>query len=89
MQLHLQAMRRYRPGPYEGRVVLFRVRAMSLFGAADPQMGWGKLARSGVSVKMIAGGHNNILEQPYVQSLAEKLSEELAATPQNNSSGAP
>ncbi len=88
MQLHLRAMRRYRPDPYEGRVVLFRVRAMPLLGAADPKMGWGKLARGGVVVKMIAGGHNNILEHPYVQSLAEKLSEELATTRQKNSSGA-
>ena len=89
MQVHLRAMRQYRPGPYDGRVTLFRVRAMSLLGAADPQMGWGKLARGGVIVKMIDGGHNTLLEQPYVRSLAEKLLEELAAARQNNQPGAP
>jgi amino acid adenylation domain-containing protein len=79
MQEHLRALRHYRPGPYRGRVVLLRVRAMSLFRTADPEMGWGKLAQGGVEVRMITGGHNTILEQPYVQSLAEQLAASLEA----------
>jgi amino acid adenylation domain-containing protein len=85
MQEHLRALRHYRPGPYRGRVVLFRVRAMSLFRTADPEMGWGKLAQGGVEVRMIAGGHNTILEQPYVQSLAEQLAASLEAAWQDSS----
>ncbi len=79
IQVHLRALRQYRPGPYRGRVTLLRVRAMSLFRAADPKMGWGKLAQGGVELRMIAGGHNTILEQPYVQSLAEQLAASLEA----------
>jgi amino acid adenylation domain-containing protein len=87
MQEHLRALRHYRPGPYRGRVTLFRVRAMSLFRAADPEMGWGKLAQGGVDVRMIAGGHNTILEQPFVQSLAEQLTVSLEAAQRDHRSG--
>ena len=85
MQVHFRALRQYRPGPYRGRVTLFRVRAMSLFRAADPKMGWGKLAQGGVEIRMIAGGHNTILEQPYVQSLAEQLTASLEAAQRDQS----
>jgi amino acid adenylation domain-containing protein len=77
MQVHLRATRQYHPGPYPGIVTLFRVRAMSLFRAADPEMGWGTLAQHGVEVRMIGGGHNTILEHPGVDSLAEHLSASL------------
>jgi thioesterase domain-containing protein/acyl carrier protein len=87
MREHLSALRRYRPGPYHGRVTLFRVRAMSLFRAADPDMGWGKLAEDGVDARMISGGHNTILEQPYVQSLAEQLTLCLEAAQRDNPPG--
>ncbi|MFN8598686.1 MAG: amino acid adenylation domain-containing protein [Anaerolineae bacterium] len=73
IEVHLRAMQDYTPRPFDGRVMLFRVRGMSLFRASDPQMGWGRLARGGVEIKMIEGGHNNILEVPYVESLAEQL----------------
>jgi amino acid adenylation domain-containing protein len=80
MELQLRAMSRYAPGTYEGRVTLFRVRGMSLFRASDPKMGWGKLAQGGVDVRMIAGGHNTILEQPHVRSLAAQLQASLLET---------
>jgi thioesterase domain-containing protein len=78
MEVQLRAMRHYAPNAYNGRITLFRVRGMSLFRAADPEMGWGRLAR-GVEIKMIAGGHNTILELPHVQSLAAQLKASLEA----------
>lgn len=74
---HLQALREYHPPPYGGRVTLFRVRALSLFRAADPAMGWGSLARGGVDIRIIPGAHHNILERPYVNELAKQLEKML------------
>jgi thioesterase domain-containing protein len=88
MELELHAMSRYSPAPYAGPVTLFRVRGMSLFHATDPEMGWGHLAGS-VEIRMIEGGHNTILEQPYVQSLAEQLTAGLAAARRTHQHGAP
>jgi len=70
-------MSHYAPSTYYGRVTLFRVRGMSLFRAGDPKMGWDHLVRGGVDVRIIAGGHNTILEQPHVQPLAAQLQASL------------
>jgi thioesterase domain-containing protein len=40
-------------------------------------MGWGRLAKEGVEVKMVPGAHHNMLEQPHVATLAAKLKESL------------
>ena len=88
MRVHLWALRRYRPDPYHGRVTIFRVRAMSFFRAADPEIGWGKLAQGGVEIRMIAGGHNTILDHPYVPSLAEQLTAGLEAARRDQQHGA-
>jgi thioesterase domain-containing protein/acyl carrier protein len=89
MQEHLRATRQYRPGPYSGVVTLFRVRAMSLFRAADPEMGWGALAKHGVDVRMIGGGHNTILEHPGVDSLADQLTDSLELARQQHKPAVP
>ncbi len=41
IESHLRAIQFYRPRPYPGRAALFRVRAMSLSRAYDPEFGWG------------------------------------------------
>lgn len=73
MVAHSRAIDQYRPSVYSGRVTLFRVKAMSLFRAHDPLMGWGAYAEDGVDVQMVAGAHYNILEHPNVQQLAAQL----------------
>jgi thioesterase domain-containing protein len=77
LAVHGQAIRDYYPQPYPGRVTLLRVRALSLFKSYDPQMGWGRVAKGGVEVQMIAGAHYNILESPYVRVLAARFKESL------------
>lgn len=77
MEIEIQAQMDYRPGPYPGSVVLFRIDRLSLLRADDPQMGWGKLASGGVRTCMIAGRHNNIMESPQVEILAAQLRESL------------
>lgn len=77
MQIEQKAEWIYVPGPIRGRVTLFRVQRLSLFRSFDLEMGWGRLARGGVEVKIIDGAHSNIIFPPHVASLAEKLGESL------------
>ena len=70
---HLEALRRYHPQVYDGRVTLFRVRALPLTLAYDPELGWGGLAAGGVEIVIVEGSHDNLLREPYAQSLAAEL----------------
>jgi thioesterase domain-containing protein len=75
--IHLRAIHEYEPQTYPGRVTLYRVQAMLLRRAYDPEYGWGRLAEGGVEIKKISGAHYNILERPYVESLADALGASL------------
>ncbi len=67
------ASKEYRPKIYPGRVTLFRAGVRSIAGAADYEMGWGKLANGGVDVREVPGDHVNMLVEPHVQILAQQL----------------
>ncbi len=70
---HLQASRQYAPAPYVGRVTLLNIRHQSLLLDPDPRRGWQRLAQGGVTIRRIDGSHHNILQPPYVASLAHAL----------------
>ncbi len=63
----------YSPQPYEGAVTLFRASEKSLRGDHDPDAGWTELARGGLQIFEIPGGHVSIMSEPQVQLLAEQL----------------
>ena len=63
----------YSPQPYEGAVTLFRASEKSLRGDHDPDAGWTELARGGLQIFEIPGGHVSIMSEPQVQVLAEQL----------------
>ena len=75
---HYQALVRYRPRPYGGRVTLFRSRLHSPFLGLGRAMGWDKVARGGVAIESLPGGHMSILAPPHVDVLARKLRAVLA-----------
>ncbi len=81
MEKHLLALRRYAPEPMQGGVTLFVARGKTIntavFGSEDPEHGWGILARGGVEIELVDGGHRNIHLQPHVGSLAAALTEKL------------
>ena len=70
---HIRASRAYRPKPYPGHITLFRTRIHTFFCSFDPAFGWGDLAAGGVTVKMVPGAHESILEEPHVWTLAEEM----------------
>lgn len=74
-QVREQAARDYVPQPYPGKVILFQALNRSEFeaDAADHQRGWEQLSTGGLEVHLIPGGHINILKEPYVSVLAQKL----------------
>jgi acyl-coenzyme A synthetase/AMP-(fatty) acid ligase/thioesterase domain-containing protein/acyl carrier protein len=65
----IQAIRNYRPAPYDGRVVL--VRCTQTPGPRD--LGWGAVARGGLEILDLDSHHDEILTEPHVRELASKL----------------
>jgi thioesterase domain-containing protein len=77
MENHYQALREYAPKPYPGRVVLFRARTRPLFRLHGYDLGWGALARGGLTVIPIPGNHETLLREPRVGVLAAALKEHI------------
>lgn len=70
-EAHWKALLSYKPARYPGKVVLFRARKQALF-CVDPTLGWSDLA-GGVAVNVVPGTHKQMLEEPYVHTLAAGL----------------
>ncbi|MFZ0678094.1 MAG: AMP-binding protein [Candidatus Binatus sp.] len=67
------ATRSYVAQPYSGRVLLFK-RTRDLTGRyRQPDNGWGRVVRDRLEVCRIEGGHLELLAEPGVEVLAEKL----------------
>jgi amino acid adenylation domain-containing protein len=77
------AAHRYQPQAYDGRVTLFWARD-DLRASNDLVAGWRALAIGGIEVQEIPGDHLNIIKEPHVAELADKLMECLRRA-QNNS----
>ena len=72
-QTHVRALTRYQPRTFAGRLTLFRTRGHALLCSFDDHYGWGQLASGGVTMKIMPGGHGNILDEPYVRTVAQSL----------------
>lgn len=72
---NLKAMWEYRPSRYPGKITLFasQEQPIQIDAAKDPCLGWGAYAEGGVEVHRIPGRHLDIIREPYVRILAEKL----------------
>jgi len=68
---NVRAFRRYRPGPYPGKITLF-LPAEGDF-ADDPTHGWGALSPLPVEIEIVPGNHVSALAEPHVRTLAERL----------------
>jgi thioesterase domain-containing protein len=78
MQALLDALQKYVPLPYPGRVTLFSTRDLGgRFAAQDPHRGWDALALGGVELRRIPGRHDNLFKEPHVRDLAAALSQAL------------
>ncbi len=68
------AAHRYVPRAYDGKVTLFWA-CGDLRGSNDLVAGWSALATGGIEVQKIPGNHLNIIKEPHVAELANKLTE--------------
>ena len=87
LQLQGRAVENFRPGTYSGRVILFRSAEMQTGLFRDPLMGWGELVREGLVMHELPGGHKDLLVEPNVALLAEKLAEDLNSIEDNGVKG--
>jgi acyl transferase domain-containing protein/thioesterase domain-containing protein/acyl carrier protein len=63
----------YRPTVYPGSLTIFRSVSRSPLDGDDELLGWGGLASGGIEIQDVAGNHLDMLSEPNVQMLAEKL----------------
>jgi thioesterase domain-containing protein len=74
-QAHTRAASLYTPGPYAGRVILFRAERRKGPTAAG---GWERVAAD-LQVRVAAGSHHSLLQEPHVRTLARQIQEVLGA----------
>jgi thioesterase domain-containing protein len=65
--------RRYRPKPYNGRVLLFRRSLRPISRYLDAKLGWGSVIAGEFDVVEIQGGHDDMFYEPQVQRVAAEL----------------
>ncbi len=56
--------------PCETPLVLFRSAALQVGLFREPMLGWGKVARCGLTVHEMPGEHHSMFLEPHVQQLA-------------------
>jgi thioesterase domain-containing protein len=78
-QAHVVALSNYVPSQYGGRATLFRTRGHPLLCSFDEQFGWKPLVAGGVKLRVVPGGHGNILTEPNVATIAREVAAELQA----------
>ncbi len=63
----------YRPRVYPGRLTIFRSVSRTLLDGDDGLLGWGGLAAGGIEVHDVTGTHMDMLSEPNVRMLTDKL----------------
>jgi hypothetical protein len=71
-----EAVKCYIPCTYPGRIVLFRSSVgyrRPEMRMADPMMGWERIAKGGLEMFVVQGNHLQIVREPNVKSMGERL----------------
>src|SRR5258708_16027728 len=61
------------PPTFSGKVALFKRRKQPFYYVDDPEMGWGRRARSGVDVQVLPIDHEEMLHEPDGRILGHRL----------------
>jgi aspartate racemase len=72
-----RAWLRYRPKPYNGKVIFLRARKQPLGLIPDPMLGWSGLLTGELHVHEVPGFRQNMLDEPNVSDLAKIILEHL------------
>jgi acetoacetyl-CoA synthetase len=71
------AMTRYRPRRYRAGPILYMDALIPLVDRADPMSLWRRVARAGLKVVEVEGGHSDMLVEPYLLGVARALDDAL------------
>jgi thioesterase domain-containing protein/acyl carrier protein len=71
-QRNVQALHRYRPSCYTGRLTLFPLRSPQN-AMVDADLGWQALTRQEVAIHPLSGEHYTMLRKPHLDRLVEQL----------------
>ena len=74
---HLEAMKKYRPRPFAGRMGLFR--PSDSFDATVAEEDWAQLAAGGITHYTTPGNHDSMLQEPAVEVVSRELKRLLDA----------
>jgi amino acid adenylation domain-containing protein len=69
----LHATQTYELHSYPGCISFFKASETLEGPSTDPTMGWSDWARGGVDVHVVPGNHANLMYEPHVEVLAQKL----------------
>jgi thioesterase domain-containing protein len=72
-----RAWSRYRPRPYNGKVLFLRARKQPLGLIPDPMLGWADLLTGELHVHEVPGFRQNMLDEPNVPEVAKIILEHL------------
>ncbi|MFF8880695.1 thioesterase domain-containing protein [Streptomyces flaveolus] len=78
-------LRGHRPGPYQGRFLLFRAADQRLaaadtrFRLSEPALGWKRYADPAPMVVPIPGDHFSVLTEPSLSVIADQLTTQIGA----------
>ena len=73
-----EAVLAYRPRPCSAPLVLFRAEETMDDELTDTTYGWSQLAEGSLEIEVVRGNHFNMLDEPHVSLLAQKLRVHLA-----------
>jgi hypothetical protein len=77
--MHLMG-RRYRPTPYNGRVVLFDAAAARSADILTRSSGWGRPISGEFDVAVVESDHDDMFDEPQVQHVAAELAARLGGS---------
>jgi acyl-CoA synthetase (AMP-forming)/AMP-acid ligase II/thioesterase domain-containing protein/acyl carrier protein len=67
----------YQPQPFDGDATLFKCELFT-WTHTDAHDGWKELIRGTLDIRPLPGGHNEIMRQPHVRTVAAELADALA-----------
>jgi thioesterase domain-containing protein len=77
--VNLEAMFKYAPREYRGRVVFFRASERDAFTVEHPEAGWLELVTGQIDLHEVPGNHITMNFPPNVEVMAEHLKGHLKA----------
>ncbi len=86
---HQEASNQYVPGPYGGRVVLFRAFDRRQTNPGNYDLGWAKVCRGGLEIIEVPGHHETLCDEAEVGPLAREFGAILKEGEQGESGAAP